>query len=614
MNALEKKLGRTRIRTKIILPTIFVLIASNVLSTFTSAFNMDDMARENAKKALHQTTDSIFLNLRTAMNTGDSTVIADAEEKSRTHISGLKSLTVAKSQAMISLFNPTESYTKDKEILKVFNTKKESLIEYKQDGAHDLRILRPMLATDECRYCHVNQANGDVIGVLDLTFSLLDSDAIISGTVLNLSIQALVVLVIITLFLTWLIQRATKPIDLFQDGLENFFKFLNKEVKEVSHIHGYSNDEIGDLVDAVNKNIDYTVAGVKKDEKVIVEAREVCEQASLGIYDVQINSEANNPEINELKETVNKLISAMGYNMARIEKILSAFDSDDYTLRINSKGKTTGTMKAVFDKIDALGSTLSHISKVNLDNGIRLQDDARTLEQSIIKIEKFSHEQLSALQQSSQELDDITSTIRQTTAHTNEMVNYAKMVTQSVNQGQSLATQTADEMDAITEQVKAINEAITIIDQIAFQTNILSLNAAVEAATAGEAGKGFAVVAGEVRNLANKSAQAAHEIKQLVESAILKTNEGKAISSSMKEGYDELNSNINSTIALIENVTKASQEQQQSIEQINDEISVIEKNTVQNTKMAQEATVISNNTSTLAHTIVEDAKGKKFNT
>jgi methyl-accepting chemotaxis protein len=574
---------------------------------------MDDMARENAKKALHQTTDAIFLNLRTAMNTGDSSVIQDAEEKSRNNITGLKNLTVAKSKDLIALYKPNEMFTTDEDIINVFASKKETLIEYKQSDIHDLRVIRPMIATNECLQCHTNQKKGDVIGVLDLTFSLLDSDEIINSTIINLSIQAIVMLSIITLFLTWIIRKATKPIDLFQEGLEKFFRFINKEVKEVEHIHGYSHDEIGDLVNSVNKNIDRTVSGVKKDEQVIVEAKNVCEQASLGIFDVSIKSEANNPEINKLKNTVNELINAFGYNMSRIEKNLSSYDKDDYTQRINSKGKTTGIMKQVFDKIDSLGVTLSKISKQNLDNGLKLQSDALSLEQSVNKIENFSNEQLSALQKSSSQLTDITNNIRKNTSNTNEMAKYATKVTQSADNGRTMALQTANEMDEITEQVKSINDAITIIDQIAFQTNILSLNAAVEAATAGEAGKGFAVVAAEVRNLANKSAEAAQEIKRLVDSAIMKTNEGKEISSKMMQGYEVLNEDITSTIRLIEDVTKATNEQQKGIEQINDEIARIEENTVENTKIAKEATSISTETSQLAKTIVSEAKEKKFN-
>ncbi len=102
------------------------------------------------------------------------------------------------------------------------------------------------------------------------------------------------------------------------------------------------------------------------------------------------------------------------------------------------------------------------------------------------------------------------------------MVIYSNNLIDSIKNGQELAKLTVESMTEINEQTAAIAESITIIDQIAFQTNILSLNAAVEAATAGEAGKGFAVVAQEVRNLASRSAEAAKEIKDLVESATSK--------------------------------------------------------------------------------------------
>ena len=135
------------------------------------------------------------------------------------------------------------------------------------------------------------------------------------------------------------------------------------------------------------------------------------------------------------------------------------------------------------------------------------------------------------------------------------MNQYANEVSISVTVGQELASKTAKSMDEINEQTQAIADAITVIDQIAFQTNILSLNAAVEAATAGEAGKGFAVVAQEVRNLAARSAEAAKEIESLVENATLKANDGKEISNKMIEGYEKLNSNIHSTLSLINDVS-----------------------------------------------------------
>ncbi|NQY95197.1 MAG: hypothetical protein HRT43_13620, partial [Campylobacteraceae bacterium] len=153
---------------------------------------------------------------------------------------------------------------------------------------------------------------------------------------------------------------------------------------------------------------------------------------------------------------------------------------------------------------------------------------------------------------------------------------------------------------------------IGVIDQIAFQTNILSLNAAVEAATAGEAGKGFAVVAQEVRNLASRSAQAASEIKALVENAKIKAGEGKQIAYKMISGYDDLNQNINKTISLMDDISTASKEQQSGIEQINDAVAQLDRQTQSNVDVAIQTNEISNQTSQISQKIVDNANNKQF--
>jgi len=612
MNKSKSKFGNMRIRTKIILPTILVLVLSNLVSVLTSAYKMDDLAKSNSIAALSQLTDSIFLNLRTAMNTGDSTIIEDAEEKSRTHIQGLERFVVERSRDMITLFSPDVKYTTDPDALEVFASKKEKIIESFKNNQHTLRSLRPMIATNECVACHVNQQVGDVIGVLDLTFNLKESDTIINNTVSNLVWQAIIVLGFITLFMTWLIRRATKPIDVFQKGLEMFFRYINKEQKDVGYIDGYSNDEIGELVHSVNKNIDSTVAGVKKDEELIKEAKEVCKKASIGIYDVRIAKDAHSPELNELKDLVNELISAVGYNVNRVATVLNSYDKNNYTARINSTGSTTGMMKEVFNKVDALGNSLTQNAKTNLQNGQQLDEDTDILEESVTNIKNILIDQSEKLENSVDDLSQITSDIVQTTSDAVSMANYAQDVTNAVTKGQELANKTSEEMDEIAVHVGAIYEAINVIDQIALQTNILSLNAAVEAATAGEVGKGFAVVAQEVRNLANKSAEAASEIKSLVESATAKANQGKAISDDMKQGYTTLNEHINSTINLIQNVTQASKSQQSRIEHIHSNMNIIQKNTIQSTQMAQDVEVITKKTNDLAKTIVAEAQEKKF--
>ena len=182
-----------------------------------------------------------------------------------------------------------------------------------------------------------------------------------------------------------------------------------------------------------------------------------------------------------------------------------------------------------------------------------------------VPLKTYQHhqnKQAASLEETAAALEEITSTIQGNTQATSQMSQLAQSVTASAQKGEDLANKTTNAMDEINVQVSSINEAIEVIDQIAFQTNILSLNAAVEAATAGEAGKGFAVVAQEVRNLASRSAEAAKEIKDIVESASSKANEGKEIADNMIHGYKDLNEKITSTIEIIETVAISSKEQE----------------------------------------------------
>jgi len=244
--------------------------------------------------------------------------------------------------------------------------------------------------------------------------------------------------------------------------------------------------------------------------------------------------------------------------------------------------------------------------------GLHLQKSSIELLENMDILNKSTNEAAASLEETAAALEQITQNVNQNNTNVQEMSKYANEVINSAKLGQELSTQTDNAMDEINNEVTSINEAITIIDQIAFQTNILSLNAAVEAATAGEAGKGFAVVAQEVRNLASRSAEAANEIKKLVETAKHKADSGKEVAFKMTQGYEKLYENINGTIELISNVEQASLHQQQAISQVNDAVNLLDKQTQNNASVAAHTDTIADKTNKISNQIVADTQSKQF--
>ncbi len=248
----------------------------------------------------------------------------------------------------------------------------------------------------------------------------------------------------------------------------------------------------------------------------------------------------------------------------------------------------------------------------NKTNGLTLQNSSEVLLQSMETLNVASLQAKGSLEETSEVLEKITQNVSFSSSQTQNMATLASEVTQGVNVGQQLAKQTNSAMDEIDTQVASINEAINIIDKIAFQTNILSLNAAVEAATAGQEGKGFAVVAQEVRNLAERSTQAAKEIKNLVLQATTKANDGKAIANEMILGYANLNTIVDKTMELITSVAQSAKEQQEGIVQINESVTLLHQQINANSQVALQSNTIAVKTSNIANTIVENVYKKVF--
>ena len=394
---------------------------------------------------------------------------------------------------------------------------------------------------------------------------------------------------------------------------QQLIEFLSYEKSEFEYVESTGNKKVDDMFKNWNQQIKKFDKRTKDDMRVLGEIVLTADKVEQGIYKCRIKGDSDNPTISTLRNTLNKMLISIDDATSRISKVVTSYTNDDFTDYIKVVDNYKDDMKLLMESINLLGKELGSSAKNNFQNGETLENSASTMTNSMNNLAEKANEQAASLEETAAALEEITSITRNNTQNATKMATLGQVVKKSVQTGEELASKTASSMDEINEKVKAINSAITVIDQIAFQTNILSLNAAVEAATAGEAGKGFAVVAQEVRNLANRSAEAAKEIKNLVEEANIKTNDGKLISSDMIEGYKELNKNISETINIIEDVSAASKEQMLGIEQINQTVNMLDRVTQENAFESNQIKDISQSVSTLAYELLTDAKSKKFN-
>ena len=394
---------------------------------------------------------------------------------------------------------------------------------------------------------------------------------------------------------------------------QQLIEFLSYEKSEFEYVESTGNKKVDDMFKNWNQQIKKFDKRTKDDMRVFGEIVLTADKVEQGIYKCRIKGDSDNPTISTLRNTLNKMLISIDDATSRISKVVTSYTNDDFTDYIKVVDNYKDDMKLLMESINLLGKELGNSAKNNFQNGETLENSASTMTNSMNNLAEKANEQAASLEETAAALEEITSITRNNTQNATKMATLGQVVKKSVLSGEELASKTASSMDEINEKVKAINSAITVIDQIAFQTNILSLNAAVEAATAGEAGKGFAVVAQEVRNLANRSAEAAKEIKNLVEEANIKTNDGKLISSDMIEGYKELNKNISETINIIEDVSAASKEQMLGIEQINQTVNMLDRVTQENAFESNQIKEISQSVSTLAYELLTDAKSKKFN-
>ncbi len=434
-----------------------------------------------------------------------------------------------------------------------------------------------------------------------------DYDSTVIQTIITI-VFAFVLLIFISFLI---ISDMTNKITNFKNGLLGFFAYLNRESINSELLEDKSKDEFGEMAKVVNQNILRTQKGIEEDRKLINETIAVLGEFEQGDLCQRLNLDVENPALVELKRVINNMGTVLETNIDNILKVLEQYSNYNYLNKIDQKSLKEHLLKLA-NGVNTLGDSITNMLVQNKSNGLTLEQSSSLLLANVDKLNLSSNEAAASLEETAAALEEITSNIRNNTENIAKMAKYSNEITKASSDGEKLANKTTLAMDEINTQVNLVNDAISVIDQIAFQTNILSLNAAVEAATAGEAGKGFAVVAQEVRNLASRSAEAAKEIKSIVEEATKKANEGKDIANEMIQGYKSLNDSINSTINLISDVEMSSKEQLSGIEQINDAVNQLDQQTQQNAAISTQTNDIAITSDKIAKLIVEDANKKEF--
>ncbi|AXH09339.1 MCP-domain signal transduction protein [Malaciobacter halophilus] len=515
----------------------------------------------------------------------------------------------------------------EKKYIQRFNTKIDSLIssldnieiitylkEYKKDflALGEAEIKKGLTVNSgllgELRKT-IYSTNTSVKNLEQLILKTVDSKKSFITTLLNIITIIIALLIIATLY--YVGSSIIKALKDFDQGLNSFFKYLNNETLDVKLLDESKNDEIGKMSKIINENIKLTKKAIEEDKALILDVTNITAKVKKGYINQQITASTNNHSLNELKNEINEMLKTLNSNISSISVVLKEFSNYKFTSKVDSSG-IQGDMKEFIENVNFLTGEISGLLKDSLIIGLTLDEASDKLIANVDVLNTSSNEAAASLEETAAALEEITSTIVNNSENVAKMSNYAQELSNSAKTGQSLANKTTTSMDEINEQVSSINEAITVIDQIAFQTNILSLNAAVEAATAGEAGKGFAVVAAEVRNLATRSAEAAREIKDIVENATSKAIEGKNISAEMIKGYDALLQNIENSTQMISEIANASKEQESGITQINDAVTQLDQQTQKNASIATQTHEIAIQTDTIAKEIVSDANSKEF--
>ena len=333
------------------------------------------------------------------------------------------------------------------------------------------------------------------------------------------------------------------------------------------------------------------------------EVADIVQSAVMGDFTVRMNLQGKSGFFLQLGESINKLMQTSEVGLNEVVRVLGALSRGDLTETITNE--YSGTFGQLKDDSNSTVEKLKEIVGQIKDATDTINTAAREIAAGNSDLSQRTEEQASSLEETASSMEELTSTVKQNAENAKQANQLAIGASDVASKGGAVVNQVVVTMDSINESSRKIVDIISVIDGIAFQTNILALNAAVEAARAGEQGRGFAVVAGEVRNLAQRSAAAAKEIKTLIGDSVEKVQGGSKLVAQAGQTMEEIVTSIRRVTDIMSEITAASLEQSSGIEQVNLAITQMDEVTQQNAALVEEAAAAAESLEEQAHSLSE---------